>query len=207
MRYLPLLAVLVSLCGSSTPVFAQCCPTGCVPSGYGGGCWYIGTTNSCPAAACPPGPPSAKGSGSGGTGQKGQAPQDPSGINRYGYCGHAYSPSQVADFAKQCVSDLSATSQFWGCLFEDDTGRTEDARTGLSCPARKAQLARLPKCRALCSSYAAARRLCDDRNDVWQQFFGPLGGVVYGSANVDLCGRLLSRIEKRVGRSPGVFHP
>jgi len=205
MRYLPLLAVLVSLCGFNTPVFAVCCPGGCVDNGYGG-CWKTGTNNYCQPTSCSPGPPSAKGSGSGGSGSGGgQFPVDPSGINQYGYCGVAYPPAQVAEFTKQCVSDLSATSQFWGCFFEDDAGRAEDARTGLSCPERKAQLATLPKCRNLCATYAADRRFCDDRNWVWQQVFGPLGGVVYGSANVDLCGRLLSRIEKRLGRSPGVF--
>jgi hypothetical protein len=178
-----------------TPVFADvCCPVGCVPNGYGG-CWKIGTNNSCGLIACPA-PPGG-----------------------YAHCGQPYPPQSVAVVAKQCGKDLSATAQFWGCVFEDDAGRAEDARTGLSCPARKAQLASLPKCQNLCASYAASRTSCDDRNFKWQQAFGPLGGVVYGSANVDLCGRLLSRVEKRLGRSPfprledrvgrfpGVLHP
>src|SRR5690348_61742 len=45
---------------------AVCCPSGCVPSGYGGGCWVIGTTNACRPSMCPP-----SGGGGGGGGNVG----------------------------------------------------------------------------------------------------------------------------------------
>jgi hypothetical protein len=202
-------AFLTALWASSavTPVFADlCCRGGCVPNGYGG-CWIIGTNNYCPPVACPAPPPSS-GPGQPGTGGGRTGVNPPSGGPFEGYCGLPYPPQSVAKFTNQCVKDLSVTAQFWGCgVFEDDAGRAEDARTGLSCRARKAQLASLPTCRNLCASYAVSRTFCDDRNSKWRQAFAPLGGSSYGFANVDLCGRLLSRVEKRVGRSPGVLHP
>jgi hypothetical protein len=210
MRHLPLV-LLVSLCGFSTPALAVCnCPDGCVPSGYGGGCWYNGTNNFCRPISCSGsgGPASGSSGGDGtGTGTTYVFPKEPSQADRYGYCGKPYSPAAKAEFAKQCISDLSATSQFWGCLFESSFDISEDTRTGLSCPVRKSQLAHLDKCVNLCRIYGNARTLCDDRNVVWQQTFGPLGSTVYGSGNVDLCGTLPSRLEKRVGRSPGVLRP
>jgi hypothetical protein len=41
----------------------------------------------------------------------------------------------------KCVNDLTGNAQFWGCLFEDDAGRGEDRRTGLTCPEREVALA------------------------------------------------------------------
>lgn len=87
---------------------------------------------------------------------------------------------------RRCVNVLSGNAQFWGCLFEDAAGRAEDQRTGLSCPARKAALAK--QCGALCRNFASMRTNCTDENNDWTEAFGDIGGFMFGSANVDLCG-------------------
>jgi hypothetical protein len=53
----------------------------------------------------------------------------------------------------KCVNDLTGNAQFWGCLFEDDAGRAEDQRTGLSCAERQAALAK--RCLKRCAAYAS----------------------------------------------------
>jgi hypothetical protein len=96
-----------------------------------------------------------------------------------------------AELVKKCVSELSGNAQFFGCfLFEDSAGRAEDARTGLSCPARQAALAK--QCRARCSDFAAKFPTCRDPNIVWQESFGDIGGLAFGSARVELCGPRLA---------------
>jgi hypothetical protein len=188
---------LMLICALNTPaVAAVCCPSGCVPSGYAGGCWQIGTNNSCPAISCPG---SSSGGGSGGGGQGGggivYSPPPPPPC--------PYLTSQVGALAKQCEKDLSANAQLWGCLFEDDAGRAEDRRTGLTCAERQAALAK--QCQARCDNWAANRRTCTDPNSDWQTAFADIGGVFYGSARVDLCGpRLPSGKVRRVpgGRVP-----
>ena len=92
---------------------------------------------------------------------------------------------------QKCMSELSGNAQFFGCfLFEDSAGRAEDARTGLSCPARQAKLA--SQCQARCSAFAANFQVCSDPNSQWQRFFGDIGGLAFGSARVDLCGPRLA---------------
>jgi hypothetical protein len=186
---------VVSIYGLTTPALADvCCPSGCVPNGYGG-CWRSGTNNSCPTISCPR-PPSGGGGGGGGSQQYRSPPVLPG-------CVYLTSlGSRVLDsMTKQCQTDLSANAQFWGCLFEDDAGRAEDQRTGLSCASRQAALAN--QCQARCKNWASSRTTCSDRNSDWQTAFGDIGGVVYGSARVDLCGpRLPTSIANRVrGRS------
>ena len=91
---------------------------------------------------------------------------------------------------QRCVNALSGNAQFWGCLFEDAAGRAEDQRTDLSCPARKAALAKL--CQARCRDFASMRDYCTWEDSDWTEAFGDIGGFMFGSANVDGCGRLAS---------------
>ena len=75
MRYLRVM-MLVSICSLSTPVFADlCCPSGCVPSGYGNACWYTSTNNSCGTGWTCQGPTSR--TGGGGVDRGSPAPRSP----------------------------------------------------------------------------------------------------------------------------------
>ena len=201
MRYLRLV-ILISIFGFglNTAALAVCCPGGCVDNGYGG-CWRTGTNNYCAPTSCS-GSSGSSGGGSGG-GTPGVAP--PSIIP---YCPISYQTSASRDSATtQCVATLSGNAMFWGCLFEDDAGRAEDQRTGLTCPDRQKALAN--QCRGRCARYVASLTYCSDTSADWQRVFGDIGGFVYGSARVDLCGpRLRSSFFNRVGRSrPQRFTP
>jgi hypothetical protein len=182
MRYFRLV-MLISMfgLGLNTTAFAVCCPGGCVENGYGG-CWRTGTNNYCAPTSCQGSSGSSRG-GSGGTNTY-VAPQIPP-----PYCPKSYSTAAQIDIAtNQCVDRLSANAMFWGCLLEDDAGRAEDQRTGLSCADRQKALAN--QCRARCARYVASLYFCSDTNEVWQRNgnFGDIGGYTYGSARVDLCG-------------------
>jgi hypothetical protein len=201
MRYLGLI-VLVSIfgVGLNTPVFAQCCPAGCVPSGYGG-CWHIGTNNSCPTISCPrpthgtPSPPPT-----------GPTPVDVPILQVQPTCGDPryLTPEARAAATNQCIADLAGRAQLLGCWFEDDAGRAEDVRTGLSCPDRQRALAN--QCWRLCARFARVRLWCDDLNADWQTAFGALAGdLPYGSAYIDRCGPRLP-YAGTVTRPP-YFHP
>ncbi|HXL09207.1 MAG TPA: hypothetical protein VN966_03210, partial [Candidatus Bathyarchaeia archaeon] len=61
--------------------------------------------------------------------------------------------AQVDEATNQCVNALTGSAQLWGCFFEDDAGRAEDKRTGLSCPDRQAALAK--QCLKRCADYAS----------------------------------------------------
>ena len=179
MRHLGLIT-LVWIFGLAlnSSVFAQvCCPNGCSPNGYGG-CWVNGTTNVCGRISCPPPtPPRGGGGGSGNTSVQTQLPP----------CTRAFEKQSDIDIATNaCLRDLTGNAQFWGCLFEDDAGRAEDQRTGLSCPARQAALAQ--QCRARCATYVKSLTTCRSITETWQQAFGDIGGTFYGRAHVDLCG-------------------
>jgi hypothetical protein len=197
MRYFGLM-LLVSVCGLSTPALAQtCCPAGCVNQYPGGGCVTIGANpRSCNPVSCRTGTSGSTGGGGGGGSGGGQFPAEP-----HPQCYTSYPTQAARDAATgQCVSALSANAQFFGCWLEDDHGRAEDQRTGLSCPAREAALAN--QCRAFCSTYVANLTSCSDPNSVWQQVFGNIGGFSYGSARVDLCGpRLPTKLRPRPQRN------
>src|SRR5690242_10672543 len=151
-KALPSLAFVVF---TTTSVFAEvCCPPGCVQNGYGG-CWYNATNNSCQPTTCQSQPSRGSG-GQSGTGG-GRTPVNPSGSGGFeGYCGKPVPPQTVAQYTAQCRKDLAVNAQR-SCLVESDADRTQDAITGLSCSARKAQLVRMPTCRNLCATYAASR--------------------------------------------------
>ena len=83
-----------------------------------------------------------------------------------------------------------------GCFFEDDAGRAEAKRTGLSCPDRQAALAK--QCLKRCTNYASdtTHLGCTGSypNTVWHISFGDISGDTGDSARVDLCGPPLRSI-------------
>jgi ribosomal protein L40E len=185
MRYLRLV-ILVSIFGFglNTAAFAVCCPGGCVENGYGG-CWVNGTNNYCAptSSSCQGSSGSSSGGGSGkGGGWIGN------GVLQPPDCGPANRTKATRDAATdQCVDALSASAQVFLCgFFEDAQNKLEDQKTGLSCFARQGALA--SQCRARCAAFAASVSNCYSQDQQWQNRFGDIGGVSYGSARVDLCG-------------------
>jgi hypothetical protein len=78
--------------------------------------------------------------------------------------------------------------QLWGCFFEDDVGRAENKRTGLSCPDH--QSAQAKQCLKRCANNASdtTHLVCTDSypNTVWYISFGDISGDAGDSARVDL---------------------
>jgi hypothetical protein len=199
-RYLKLIILFLAY-ALIPPAFAQtCCPAGCVQNAPNQ-CVTTGPIqNSCGNTfTCPQG----SGSSSGGTHAPGSAVVYPRPL--IPECG-ALSPTKAAvdDATNKCVNDLSGSAIFVGCFFEDDAGRAEDERTGLSCPARQAALAK--QCRNRCAAFAFAstRPWCyDDPNSLWHNAFGDISGDIVGSARVERCGpRLRDSYFSRVLRTP-----
>lgn len=182
MRYLGLMVLV--LMDPIVPAKADlCCPSNCVPDYNPNQCVVIGTWNACGAAkVCGGTTSNSSGGGSGGT-MRGQFPAEP---GSFPTCFRANTTRQDFDNAiNACLTALSANAQFYGCLFEDDAGRAEDQRTGLSCPDREARLAK--QCKKRCLSFAIEEATCG-RDETWQAVFGSIGGKSYGSARVELCG-------------------
>jgi len=104
--------------------------------------------------------------------------------------------AQVDEATNQCVNSLTRSAQLRDCFFEDDAGRAEDKRTGLSCPDRQAALAK--QCLKRCANYASdsAHLVCAGSypNTVWHISFGDISADTGTSARVDLCGPLLRSI-------------
>jgi hypothetical protein len=186
------LGLLVSMFGFSTPTFAQqiCCPRGC--SQDANRCVFNGTTRTCASIACP-------GTSQGTPG--GVGPGQP-GVTFPGVpCTSTYETQSARDMAtNQCVAALTANAQLWGCLFEDDAGRAEDQRTGLTCAARQAALAM--QCRARCAAYITSVVTCRGSTENWQQAFGDIGGISYGHARIDRCGPPLRTSLRNLIRTP-----
>ena len=188
-------AVFFLAAALSAPASADpCCPSGCVQDANR--CVIAGTNQSCgPLLSCGGGGARSPGGSGGGT-QTGvvfQRPLPPA-------C-FLVNPTPAAQTVAsgQCVNSLSANAQLIGCFFEDDAGRAEDARTGLSCPARQSALAN--QCRNRCLLFVSSLSTCSDPNSVWQRFFGDISGNMVGSARVDLCGPpLRDSFFKRAGR-------
>ena len=112
--------------------------------------------------------------------------------------------AQVDEATDQCVNALTGSAQLRGCFFEDNAGRAEDKRTGLSCPDRQAAMAK--QCLKRCVHYASDRTQlgCAGSypNSFWHTFFGDISGDTVGSARVDLCGqpRLRDSVSSRLRR-------
>src|SRR5689334_13304243 len=109
---------------------------GCVLRGYRNARWYAGTYVSCGVGARCGGPRGGGGGGGGGRGGVGVS----AGPVPCEYVMEMYPTSAMclADLTNRCLAALSGNALFWGCLFEDDAGRAEDRRTGLTCPQREA---------------------------------------------------------------------
>jgi hypothetical protein len=189
MRYL-LPLILFSIFALSTPASAQiCCPAGCVQDSNR--CVTTGPNpRVCNSVPCAGGGSGGGGGGSGsGTYVVIPLPARPSPCRPY------YPDAAArAEGVYQCLTALGGSAQVWGCFFEDDAGRAEDRRTGLSCPAR--QRALTSQCRNRCERFVAAMSTCYNIHDMWQRVFGDIGGTVYGSARVDLCGPRLKSVRQ-----------
>jgi hypothetical protein len=97
----------------------------------------------------------------------------------------------INEVTNKCISSLVANAQLIGCLLEDDAGKAEDKRTGLTCAQRQAALAR--QCNTRCAQFAQriTHRSCSTEgfsDEQWFVAFGELDGKVVGSARVAGCG-------------------
>jgi hypothetical protein len=212
------LEVLVLAYAVMSPTLAQtCCPAGCAPEAdrcvTTGPPWTKCTPIACaggsrmPSAGSSPEQPSEH--------RKSAAAAGPLRTAR-AYVTPRQIPSecplmnptkaQIDEATNECVKELTDTAQVWGCLFEDDAGRAEDKRTGLSCHDRQAALAK--QCRKRCANYASdtSHLVCTGSypNTVWHISFGDVSGDTRGSAHVDLCGPPLSASASTAGAA---VHP
>jgi hypothetical protein len=104
--------------------------------------------------------------------------------------------AQVDEATNQCVNALTGSARLRGCFFEDDAGKAEDKRTGLSCADRQAALAK--QCQKRCANYASDTNhlVCSGSypNTVWHISFGDISGDTSDSARVERCGPPLRSI-------------
>lgn len=215
MGYLKLV-ILVLAYALISPAFAQtCCPAGCAQEGdrcvTTGPLWTRCIPIACARASRRP---SAGSSGSTREHRKSAALARPLRRARTSVAPLQLPPqcplmnpakAQVEEATDQCVKALTGSAQLRGCFFEDDAGRAEDKRTGLSCPDRQAALAK--QCLKRCADYASdtTHLACAGSypNSVWHAFFGDISGDGVGFARVDLCGpRLRARILSRLRQPP-----
>ena len=183
------------------PTFAQtCCPEGCAPEANR--CVTTGPLwTRCIPIACAEGSrrPSAGSSGPTREHRKSAVLARPLRTARAYVAPRQIPPqcplmnptkAQVDEATNQCVKTLTESAQLWDCLFEDDAGRAENKRTGLSCPDRQAALAK--QCLKRCANYASdtTHLVCTGSypNTVWHISFGDISGYTGNSARVDLCG-------------------
>ena len=201
MRYLKLAILVLTYALISSPAVAQtCCPAGCAPETdrcvTKGPLW-----TRCIPIACAEGSrtPSAGASGPAAEHRKSAMLARSLRTTRT-YVAPRQIPShcplinptkaQVDEATNQCVNALTRSAQLRECVFEDDAGRAEDKRTGLSCPDRQAALAR--QCLKRCANYASdtTHLVCTGSypKTVWHISFGDIPGDTGNSARVDLCG-------------------
>jgi hypothetical protein len=214
MRYLKL-AILVLAYALISPAFAQtCCPAGCAQDADR--CVITGPIwTKCTPIACAGDSRGPSGGSSGLTREHRSAvPARPLRTVRT-YVAPRQIPArcplmnptkaQVDEATDQCVNALTGSGQLRGCFFEDDAGRAEDKRTGLSCPDRQAALAK--QCLKRCADYASdtTHLVCAGSypNTVWHISFGDISGDTGDSARVDLCGpRLRASVSSRLRQPP-----
>lgn len=223
MRYLCLL-VFVWAFGLTAPVSAEiCCPSGCVVDVDR--CVTTGTNPKiCGSVVCSSTSTNSPGGQQpGGTGRRYSVPIGTPPGETIPVCYASYPDSGSRDTATDdCVKQLIGGAGVLACIFEDDAGRAEDRRTGLSCLDRQTALAK--QCRARCANFAKLKDTCRSHDEVWEQSFGDINGFIYGFARVDLCGPRLKRrfdiqeraqpippvkrkIEIRTERIPGIRRP
>jgi hypothetical protein len=191
----------------SSPAFAQtCCPAGCAPEANR--CVTTGPLwTRCIPIACAEGSrgPFAGSSGSTREHRKSAVLARPLRTARTYVAPRQIPPhcplmnptkAQIDEATNQCVNALIRSAQLRDCFFEDDAGRAEDKRTGLSCPDRQAALAK--QCLKRCANYASdtTHLVCTGSypNTVWHISFGDISGDTGNSARVDLCGPPLRSI-------------
>jgi hypothetical protein len=214
MRYLKLL-ILVLASALISPAFAQtCCPAGCAPDANRcvttGPLWTTCIPLACAGISRRPSAESA-----GPTREHRTAVLARPVRTARTYVAPRQIPpqcplmnptrAQVDEATNQCVNALTGSAQFQGCFFEDDDGRAEDERTGLSCPDRQAALAK--QCLKRCADYASdtSHLMCAGSypNTVWHISFGDISGDNGDSARVDLCGpRLRASVWSRLRQPP-----
>ena len=207
MRYLNLGIVVLAYALISSPALAQtCCPAGCAPEGNR--CVNTGPPwTRCIPIACAEGSrrPSAESSGPTREHRKSAELARPTRTPPTYVAPRQIPPdcpltnptkAQVDEATNQCVNSLTRSAQLRDCFFEDDAGRAEDKRTGLSCPDRQAALAK--QCLKRCANYASdsAHLVCagSHPNTVWHISFGDISADTGNSARVDLCGPPLRTI-------------
>jgi len=180
---------LVLACGVASEATAQvCCPAECVQNNNG--CVTTGANQrACQTVPCAGG--SSNGGGSSGSGRHTVA-QPILPLPGSQAC-FDLQPTQatINEVTNKCISSLVANAQLIGCLFEDEAGKAEDKRTGLTCPQRQAALAR--QCNTRCAQFAqrTTHRFCSTEgfsDEQWFVVFGDLDGKVVGSARVAGCG-------------------
>ena len=203
-------AAIVALASvlASDVVAEICCPKDCVPNNTGG-CVTTGTNKMvCGAFSCTPVPRSGNNGGTntntGGT-NTGSVYTDPGAAivtsTEPSAC-VGLQPRELNAQINSCVQALRSNAELLGCLVEDAAGKAEDQRTGMSCPRREAALAAL--CRNRCVNFANSLigTTCDESaqdavNRRWQAAFGDIGGNAFGSADVQGCGKLASKEQRR----------
>jgi hypothetical protein len=200
MRYLKLAILVLAYAPISSAAFAQtCCPAGCAPEANR--CVTTGALWArCIPIACAEGSrrPSAGSSGPTGEHRKSAVVARPLSAART-YVAPRHIPphcplmnptkAQVDEATNQCVNALTQSAQR-DCFFEDDAGRAEDKRTGLSCADRQAALAK--QCLNRCANYASdtTHLVCIGSypNTVWHVSFGDISDDTGNYARVDRCG-------------------
>jgi hypothetical protein len=199
MQYLKLV-ILVLAYALISPAFAQtCCTEGCAPEGNEcvttGPLWTRCIPIACAARSQRP---SAGSSGPTAEHRRSAVLARPRRTART-YAAPVQLPPQcpwmnptkvqVGEATDQCVNALTGSAQLRGCFFEDDAGRAEDKRSGLSCPDRQAALAK--QCLKRCAGYASDTTHLGCAGSYpkgfWHTFFGDISGDTVGSARVDLC--------------------
>jgi hypothetical protein len=212
MRYLKLL-ILVLAYAQISPAFAQtCCPAGCAPDADR--CVSTGPLwTRCIPIACAGGSGRPSGESARPTREHRTAVRARPLRTTRTYVAPLWLPPhcplmnptkvQVDEATDQCVNALTGSAQLRDCFFEDDAGRAEDKRTGLSCPDRQAALAK--QCLKRCADYASdtTHLGCAGSypNSFWNAFFGDISGDTFGSARVDLCGPRAS-VSSRLRQAP-----
>jgi hypothetical protein len=205
MRYLKLAILVLAYALISSPALVQtCCPAGCAPQANRcvttGPLWARCIPIACPGSAGSSGPTREH--------RKNTLLDRPLRTART-YVAPRQIPrhcplmnpnkEQVDEAINECVNALTQSAQLRNCIFEDDAGRSEGKRTGLSCPDRQAALAK--QCLKRCANYASdtTHLVCTGSypTTVWHISFGDISGDTGNSARVDLCGPPLRSISTK----------
>jgi hypothetical protein len=207
MRYLKL-PILVLAYALISPAFSQtCCPEGCAPEGNR--CITTGPLwTRCIPIACAGDSRRPSGESAGPARKHRAAVRTRPLRTARTYVAPPQIPPQcplmnptkaeIDEATNQCVNTLTGSARLRACFFEDDAGRAEDQRTGLSCPERQAALAK--QCLKRCADYAAntTHLGCAGSypNTVWHISFGDISAA--GTARVEFCGpRLKASVLRR----------